>query len=319
MADNDTPQANPPAQATLAETAATTPIVEPSAEQLVREFFNMPEPSQAATVMEELKVPASPAEAYKAGLDAAAKVIEEAKAAEPVAHPPLKCTKCGKDMVYAEYWTDQHLIGYNCECGYNDYGMSLMARSAQFNWGGVSQVVQRLVKYGPNNPTTRALVEEIAADRLPASCKTESHIINWFVYRKPREVGIKPYPPRSVRNIPPFDVELTLTEVNTGRCRYSVEASGSRYYAMRAEHLLEIINTCFEEETSNAVLMARIREYFYDDFPDVDTETDQNSYTYSDHETNDSEATNREVNINSGELESWMRDANPQAAEYFFG
>ena len=244
-------------------------------------------------------------------------------AAEPV-KVGRKCA-CGKTMVHQLDWSNGKMPGWSCECGAVEKVLDSDLPRKRDWYHEVAVSIQRLVMHSSTNASTRALVEQLAGQRIPDHVKTLDDIQFWFE-RVPRTVieqTIRIGLNRTTvarRRTPGFDVDISTTESESGTCRYSCTRRGSTEYTIEGSELLDIIRGCVEDEhTDEREILRRIRSYVFDAGVDVDTESDSDSYDHEEYEPRNTETTETNIDISANSFREWLRDNDEELYEAIYG
>lgn len=243
---------------------------------------------------------------------------EEKKPDEKKPEPyKLDCPKCGKkEMVKQLDWSNGHSPGYWCPCGHTqprNWALPTYRQWAQC----AAHDTQVLLKHSPNNPTTRAVVENLAGgDRIPDWLTKADEIITWFDSHQSaaRPMGLRP---RRRNNHAGFMVGCYVRELETGHCTYSVMRSGSMNLELTLADIEQLIDNAVEDGCTVEDLAQRIKRHVRDDnFPeDIDTSQDDNTVSHDNYESDDVRTEERSVRFSRDELESYLAAYYPDALD----
>lgn len=255
----------------------------------------------------------SPAEDKKMAEELQKKAVMDLKP-EP---QKLPCPKCGKkEMVKQLDWSNGHSPGYWCPCGHTqprNWALPTYRQWAQC----AAHDTQVLLKLSPNNPTTRAVVENLAhGDRIPEWLTKADEIITWFDSHQSaaRPQGLRP---RRRNTHGGFVVSCVVREMETGRCKYSVHRSGSMNTELTVADIEQLINNAVEDGYTVDDLAQRIKRHVLEDnFPDdIETSQDEDSLSHDDYESTDVQTEERSVRFSRDELEAYLQAHYPDALD----
>lgn len=142
------------------------------------------------------------------------------------------------------------------------------------------------LKLAPSNPVYRGLLLNKVGKLPPDDIQTYEQLKDWVEfncgYDTPKAV-VMPTP------ITPagFTVNIDYSQFETGRCDYSVEASGRGQITISNEDLMNAVRGATDLDDVIASIQECVSDVVWDNQPDMEVDVD--TYTYSRHECSDTE------------------------------
>lgn len=165
-----------------------------------------------------------------------------------------------------------------------------------------------LLRLNPTSPVLRAEVMARCKQGVPDNFQTAEVILEWVALNISPSVLPPPPGKRTLTAHRELEVEVTASETEYGRCRYSVSRSGSGTFTKTLEELRSLA----EEVDDFDGLLKRLREEIENDASEiVDGMDDYGDHEYEDYESSDSENFSPAITRLKATVENYLQDADP--------